>query len=220
MTGLDLTDLIVVGQDWGGPIAVRAVADVPSRVAGLVLMNTAVGPPKPGFKPTAFHRLARLPGVSDLVFRLLGFPQNLLAIAQGDRSSIAGEVARAYRLPLKGLAANAAPLALARMVPDGPDHPSVPDLEGVQGYLEAFAGPAALVWGRRDPILGRLARRAQRTLPDAPMTLTDAGHFLQEEVPHVIASAIRDVARRADAAPAGVGSAGRSAGTAGPPPER
>lgn len=194
--GLDLDGLVLVGQDWGGPIAVRALADRPERLAGVVLLNTVVGPPKEGFRPTAFHRFARMPLVSDLVFRGLGFPQRMLSIAQHDKASISGVVSRAYAFPLKGLGRNVAPLALARMVPDRLDHPSVPDLERCQATLEAFDGPAALVWGLGDPILGRLWRRAQRVLPQAPLTQTDAGHFLQEEVPHVIAGAIRDVARR------------------------
>lgn len=191
---MGLDNLIVVGQDWGGPIGLRAMADMPARATGLVLMNTVVGPPKKGFKPTAFHRFARLPGVSDLAFRLLGFPQRILGLAQGDRASIRGEVARAYRLPLSSLAENVAPLALARMVPDGPAHPAVPDLEKVAAFVEGFEGPAALVWGTRDPILGRLWKRTSRVLPGASLTLTGAGHFLQEEVPYVIAAAIREVA--------------------------
>jgi haloalkane dehalogenase len=57
-----------------------------------------------------------------------------------------------------------------------------------------FGGPAALVWGGRDPVLGRLGPRHQRMLPEARVTITDAGHFLQEEVPGEIAEAIRFVA--------------------------
>src|SRR5947207_800196 len=84
---------VSVGQDWGGPIGLRALADRRERLAGLVVLNTVVGPPRPGFKPTAFHRFARLPLVADGVFRLLGFPQNAMRFAQGDRGSIRGEVA-------------------------------------------------------------------------------------------------------------------------------
>jgi len=46
--GLDLRGLIFVGQDWGGPIGLRALADAPERVGGLVILNTTVGPPKRG----------------------------------------------------------------------------------------------------------------------------------------------------------------------------
>ncbi|HEX8952656.1 MAG TPA: alpha/beta fold hydrolase, partial [Polyangia bacterium] len=122
---LELERFVFVGQDWGGPVGLRALADRKERVAGLVLANTVIGPPKPGFRPTAFHRFARLPLVSDLVFRVAGFPQNAMGWAQGDKRSIRGDVARAYRWPLRRIGDRVAPLALARMVPDSPAHPSI-----------------------------------------------------------------------------------------------
>lgn len=189
--------LVFVGQDWGGPVGLRALADRPSRVAGLVLANTVIGPPRPGFKSTAFHRFARLPVVADVAFRVAGFPQNALWFAQGDKRSIRGEVARAYRWPLRHFADRVAPLALARMVPDSDAHPSIASLRRCQELVDNFRGPTAIVWGDRDPVLGRVRTHIERHLPDAPVTRTQAGHFLQEEVPDAIAAAVRDVTRRA-----------------------
>ena len=196
MDALDLKEFIFVGQDWGGPIGMRAIADRPGRLKGAVLMNTAVAPPKPGFKPTAFHRFANMPIVSDMVFRLFGFPQVILHKVQGDPESIRGDVARAYRYPLKRFRENMAPLALARMVPGSAGHPSIPELDVCRNYIAAFDGPVELVWGMRDPILARALKRTTELLPDAPVTRTRAGHFLQEEVPDQIAAAIRRVAGR------------------------
>ena len=193
---LALDGLVFVGQDWGGPIGLRALADRPERVAGLVLANTAIGPPRPGFRATTFHRFARLPLVADVAFRLGGVPQNMMAMAQGDRASIRGEVARAYRWPLRRLRDRTAPLALARMVPDRQEHPSVPDLRRCLDFVDGFGGPIALVWGERDPILGRVLGFVEKRLPQARVTRTRAGHFLQEEVPDAIADAVRDVTRR------------------------
>jgi pimeloyl-ACP methyl ester carboxylesterase len=191
---LGLTDFILAAQDWGGPIALRALADRPGRLAGLLLANTVVGPPRAGFRPKAFHRLAKLPVLSDLLFRGLGFPQNILGWVQGDRASISGEVARAYTWPLRHVADRVAPLALARMVPDSFDHPSVPALLRAQEAVTSFGGPAELVWGVRDPILGSVHAHIARLLPKARVTLTQAGHFLQEEVPTELASALRRLA--------------------------
>jgi cis-3-alkyl-4-acyloxetan-2-one decarboxylase len=189
---------VFVGQDWGGPVGLRALAEHPraSRVAGLVLANTVIGPPRPGFRATAFHRFARLPVVSDVVFRVAGFPQNAMGWAQGDKRSITGEVARAYRWPLRRIGDRVAPLALARMVPDSESHPSIASLRRCQEFVDGFAGPIALVWGDRDPVLGRVRSFLERHLPSAPMTRTQAGHFLQEEVPDELAAAVRDVTRR------------------------
>jgi len=57
-----------------------------------------------------------------------------------------------------------------------------------------WRGPAALVWGDRDPILGSVVTWMARLLPQATVAHTPAGHFLQEEVPDVIADAIARVA--------------------------
>ncbi len=189
---------VLAAQDWGGPIGLSAYADRARRLRGIVLGNTAVSPPAQGSKPTLFHRLARLPIASDLLFRVLGFPLGVLHTSQGDRSTIRGEVARAYRWPLARLADRAAPLALARMVPSTRAHPSVPELERVEALFVSAKVPVELVWGTRDPILGRALGRVQALRPDSIVTRTQAGHFLQEEVPDVLATAIRDVAARAD----------------------
>lgn len=192
---LDPGPFVLVGQDWGGPLAVQLGRALSDRVRGLVLANTAVFVPERP-RGTAFHRFARMPVVSDIVFRGLGFPQNALWGVQGDKRSIRGEVSRAYRWPLRKTSDRVGPLALARMVPDGPDHPSMPALKRGSEWTGAFEGPTALVWGTRDPVLGRALSRHERMLPQADVTVTDAGHFLQEEVPDAIAAAIEDVAQR------------------------
>jgi pimeloyl-ACP methyl ester carboxylesterase len=195
LDALAVDELVLVAQDWGGPVGLHALAERP-RARALVLANTVIGPPRAGFRATAFHRFAHMPLVSELVFRL-GFPQNAMRLAQGDRQSIAGDVARAYRWPLRHLRDRVAPLALARMVPDSPAHPSIAALERCQKFVEQFAGPMHIVWGERDPVLGRVVNFLERHLPQAKITRTQAGHFLQEEVPGEIAAAVCDVVARA-----------------------
>ena len=190
--------IVIAAQDWGGPISLHAMASRISRLRGIVLGNTAVGPPHARFKPTLFHRLSQLPVVSDVLFRGLGFPLGTLHLSQGDRSSIRGEVAAAYRWPLRRREDRAAPLALARMVPDHHErHPSVPELRISSHTFETAEVPIHLVWGTKDPILGRVINHLERTRPDAKVTRTEAGHFLQEEVPRELAAAVVDVVARA-----------------------
>ena len=190
--------LVVVAQDWGGPISLHAMWKRRDRLRGIVLGNTAVSPPAPGFKATLFHRLSQMPIVSDVLFRRLGFPLGVLHTSQGDRSTIRGEVAKAYRWPLKHRRDRAAPLALARMVPDSPDqHPSLPALRVTNDLFASIDVPIHLVWGTKDPILGRVINHLERMRPDAKITRTEAGHFLQEEVPRELAAAVRDVVARA-----------------------
>lgn len=189
---LDPERLTLVGQDWGGPLVAGLGARLSERVGGLVLANTSVlAPARP--RGTAFHRFARRPVVSDLAFRLFGFPQRVLHKVQGDPGSIRGEVARAYRWPLRGWKRRAAPLALARMVPDSPSHPSMAGLRQGEAWARSFDGPMALVWGTRDPILGRALPWHEEAFPKASVVRTNAGHFLQEEVPEELATVILGV---------------------------
>jgi haloalkane dehalogenase len=192
---LELDTFVLGIQDWGGGIGVGALALRPELRAGLVVMNTVVTPPKPGFKPTLFHRFSKMPGVSDLAFRALSFPQSIIAKVVPTRKLTRNE-RRAYRAPFDGMRDRAAPLAMARMVPDSPEHPSIAALQRCREWVDAFDGPAAIVWGDADPVLGSVRSWMEKLFPDAPVTRTQAGHFLQEEVPGEIASAVRDVAAR------------------------
>lgn len=189
---LDLADAIAVVQDWGGPIGLHALSRQPGVMTGVVVMNTLIEPPKPGFRPSLFHRIFST-RAGELLSRYAGLPQKALGFAQGDRKSISGDVARAYAYPLKRSRGNEAVAALVRMVADDIEHPTVAFQAEVRDYVAGFSGRSALVWGTRDPVLGRLLRRHERLLPDARVTTTSAGHFLQEEVPAEIAEAIRYV---------------------------
>lgn len=191
--------VIVVGQDWGGPIgagvAMRLAERRAGSVAAMLFANTSVIAPARPFRPKAFHRFSQAPVISDLVFRGLGFPLRSLKGVQGDPASIAGEIARAYRYPLRHLLDRAAPIGLARMVPNAESHPSVPMLDEIGRFVARYAGPIGLVWGVRDPILGRAVDRHERELSPVFVDRTQAGHFLQEEVPELLATRIAELAR-------------------------
>ncbi len=201
LRALELREVLAVVQDWGGPVGCGALAAVSDTIdlRGIVIMNTVIAPPKPGFKPTWFHRLSRVPLLSDITFRGLGLVESSMNIAQGDRRSITRSARRAYRYPLRGWKNGIAPLALARMVPDTHEHPSIAGLQRGFDFLTRFEGPSAIVWGDKDPVLGSVRSFVERSLPAATVTRTGAGHFLQEEVPDVIAAALVDVSDRASA---------------------
>ena len=192
---LDLRQMIIVGQDWGGPILASMAARDPERVAGAVFANTGISPPKKKRPLSLFHLLAHLPLASTLLFKGLNFPIYLMHRVQGDPASIGAAERRAYGWPLRRFRDRAAPLALARLVPTGPNHPAARDLRLTRQWGEAFSGPVRLVWGLKDPILGRALKSMQGIFPSARVTETQAGHFLQEEVPEILADAILDVVR-------------------------
>lgn len=164
---------------------------LPERVEGLVFANTSVLKPARPFRPKAFHRLAQLPVVSDLVFRGLMFPVPILNRVQGERSSIGFKETLAYAHPFQNPLDRAGPVALARMVPNAEDHPTVPVMDEIGGWVERYTGPVNLVWGEKDPILGRALNRHMRVWPNASVTRCQAGHFLQEEVPELLVEAVK-----------------------------
>ncbi|MEZ4337722.1 MAG: alpha/beta fold hydrolase [Sandaracinaceae bacterium] len=191
---LGVERFVAVGQDWGGPIAVGAAERRSDRVRGLVLGNTAVLEPARPFRSKPFHRFSHMPVVSDVVFRGAMFPVPMMQSVQGDRRSIGWREKAAYAWPFVNPLSRAGALGMARMVPNREGHPSTAVMDRIGAYVEAYDGPAALVWGRRDPLLGRGLRRHQQALPHASVRECDAGHFSQEEVPELWAEAIREVA--------------------------
>lgn len=191
---LDLKSVTIVGQDWGGPVVTGVGYNIADRVRGIVLGNTAVVRPR-HFKSTPFHRFSQLPVVSDLVLRELLMPVPVLWSVQGDRGSIGPAEMRAYAYPLRHRKDRAAMVALPRMVPNGPNHPTVGVLDTVGAWLKTVDHPASLVWGLKDPILGRSLGATRRTLPHAVVHETGAGHFLQEEVPDLLAREILRVSQ-------------------------
>lgn len=189
---LDLRNVVLVVQDWGGPIGAWAAAADPTRVTALVVLNTSLLVPQ-RFVTTPFHRLAQAPLLSDFVFRTFNFPMPFMNRVQGDKHSLDHTTLRAYQWPLRKILDRSAPLALARMVPNTPKHPTVAELVQTDRWYRSFPGPVEIVWGVRDPILGHARKRMCEAAPQARVTETQAGHFLQEEVPEVIAAAIQRV---------------------------
>jgi haloalkane dehalogenase len=189
--------MTVVGQDWGGPIVGVVAARAPARVTGAVFANTGLRVPKRQPRVTPFHRFSNIPLISNLVFRAFCFPVPVMHKVQGDPRTIGKKERRAYRYPLRAWGDRVAPLAFARLVPTNLDHPTVKSLGPVERWARSFEGPVRLVWGMRDPILGRSIRSARELFPDAQVTETQAGHFLQEEVPEVLAEKIVEVVREA-----------------------
>jgi haloalkane dehalogenase len=76
------------------------------------------------------------------------------------------------------------------MVPGDEAHPSIPEIDANGAWVKAHTAPIGLVWGTRDPILGRTLSRHRKELSPRFVDETPAGHFLQEEVPDVLARAI------------------------------
>lgn len=183
----------LVIHDWGGMIGVAGAMRAGKKIDGLVIMNTSVTAPKDGFTPTWFHSLSQLPLISDLLFRVFNFPLSVLKRFEGIKGSYSNEDLKIYKYPLRKFKDNVGPLALARMVPNNMEHPSVPIEKEVEEFLKSYKGSAEIVWGVNDPVMWKLRRRTERLLPQAKTFETDAGHFVQQESPEKVVESIKKV---------------------------
>ena len=197
LTTLNLTEVVLVGQDWGGPVGMGALSLSPGLLNGAVVMNTGFRAPRAPMDLSRAHALVKTPLVGELVVEAMSplfFAR--LAEVQGDPATMSPRVMDLYRRPLQDSGNAKATLALMRMVADGPDHTSSPALWDIERYVEGLDIPAELVWGMSDPILAGGLRVMQMMFPNAPVNETEAGHFLQEEVPEIITAAVLRICER------------------------
>ena len=187
---LELDGLIYVGQDWGGIVGVGALSLSPELIEGIVIMNTAIYAPTEKMSLSRIHDLVRTPILGELLVENISSAFNGLDTVQGDPASIPEAVKELYGRPVLESGNAKAPLAMMRMVPHAPDHPSTEPMGKLVPFVRGLDVPTEIVWGINDPIIGRGVTAMKEHFPRARVTETEAGHFLQEEVPEDIAAAV------------------------------
>ena len=176
---LDLTDVTLVVQDWGGLLGLAYAARQSERIARLVVLNTFL-PMGDEEKSTAFLAWRRfVENTPDLpigrtVRRGLSDP---------DRLSEAEEAA--YDAPFPTTASKAGAVAWPLLVPMRPGGPVSDAMRETRRHLAGWSKPAFVLFAPEDPILGAARDFFLDLLPTArkqpDVTIDDAGHFLQEE---------------------------------------
>jgi tRNA(adenine34) deaminase len=172
---LDLTNVVLVVQDWGGLLGLTLPPAASHRYRGLLVMNTALGtgdvPLSPGF--LAWRAMCKSNPEFD-VARLF---------ARGNPQMSEAECA-AYAAPFPDRGYRAALRAFPSMVPDRPDADGAAvSREAREFWSGRWSGSTLMAVGAQDPVLGvpvmQALRQTIRGCPE-PMVLTDAGHFVQE----------------------------------------
>jgi len=182
---LDLREMTVVVQDWGGPIGLRLAVERPERVARLVILNTGIGAGRaPSPEWLRFREFIRRVG-TELV------PGQLIQIACV--SELDDAVVDAYNAPFPTPESKAGVLAFPELVPTELDHPSAAKMLEVRAGLERWDKPALVLFSDSDPIFTpKAAERMAARIPGAGPAeiISGAGHFLQEEKGEEIAKRI------------------------------
>jgi haloalkane dehalogenase len=173
---LELRDVTVVVQDWGGPIGLRLAVEHPGRVGRLVIMNTGIG----GGRPPSDEWLR----FRDWLVRLgtAIVPGRLVQISAVQPMS--EEVERAYSAPWPAPESKAGILAFPGLVPISPDHPDTPAHLAVRAQLAHWEKPTLVLFSDSDPIFSpSVAEHIAAHIPGAvePEIVKGAGHFLQED---------------------------------------
>jgi haloalkane dehalogenase len=173
---LDLQELTVVVQDWGGPVGLRLAVEQPDRVARLVIMNTGIG----GGRPPSDEWLRFRDWLNRLGTDVV--PGRLVHISAVQPMS--DDVVDAYSAPWPVPESKAGILAFPDLVPISPEHPDLPAHLLVRDALARWEKPALVLFSDSDPIFSpRHAERIASHIPGAlkPEIVAGAGHFLQED---------------------------------------
>ncbi|MEO9468703.1 alpha/beta fold hydrolase [Parasphingorhabdus sp.] len=198
---LTLQDAIFIGHDWGGPIGIGALARSPELMKGAVILNTVLDSAKEERDLAAPLVLANTPVVGEIMFEGLVSIYGQLPSFQADPASMPEDVIRLYEKPVRDSGNAKGILAMMRMSANGPDHPSSKQYRELEEYYQGRDFPTEIVWGMQDSILVKRLSNMKKNFPNAAVTETQGGHFLQEETPEEIAAAVQRVhARIQDAA--------------------
>lgn len=184
---LGLDDLVIMGQDWGGPIGLSVALTEPERIGGLVLGNTWFWPLDRWIN-IAFSRLMSSRPMQRAILERNLFVRRLIPMGMARKPT--GEEMRHYEAAQpapedrKGVAVFPRQLVAAG-----------PWLEELAGAVpkELAAKRVLLVWGMRDIAFHPKAflPRIRDTFPDHVLVpLPRAKHFIQEDAPQTIADAI------------------------------
>ena len=184
---LDLTEITMMVQDWGGPIGFAAATRQPGRFAAFVVGNTWAWPTSDPVTQL-FSRLMGGPIGGYLITRRNFFVERIVPFGVR-RRKLSDEVMNAYRGPFPTPDSRHAIHVFPREI-----LASRPFLADVERSLPALRDrPALIVWPTRDVAFRDPERRRWEELfPNHhTVTLDGAGHYIQEDAADEIVAAIR-----------------------------
>lgn len=185
---LGLGDFTPVVQDWGGAIGLWVAARRPQRVPALVIGNTMAWPVNDDPHFVRFSKLMGGPVGGFAIRHFNAFVNVMIPLGTPKRSLSRAEM-QAYRRPLADPQRRAASHVFPREILGSTEF-----LAEVAALLPRLAEkPALLCWGDKDiAFRAKELARWQALLPHArTVPLPGAGHYVQEEAPEEIATALR-----------------------------
>jgi haloalkane dehalogenase len=181
---LDLRNITLFCQDWGGLIGLRLVAAFPDRFDRLVIANT--GMPTGSGMSDGFQQWLTISQT------IPNFPAGMIVNMGTTRELTPGEIA-AYDAPFPDETFKEGARQFPTLVPVTPEHGSVAENIAAWKVLEAFDKPVLTAFSDNDPVTkgGEAAIKAR--IPGAAgqdHSIVSGGHFLQEDAAEQLAGLI------------------------------
>ena len=184
---LNLENITLFGQDWGGLIGLRVLADNPDRFTRLIAANT--GLPTGDDKP------------SDGFLRWLQYSQTVEnfhiggIVKGGCKTSLSSAAIAAYNAPFPADDYKAGARMFPLLVPITPDSPASEANRHAWGILRRWPGKLLTLFSDGDPVTagGEKPFQELSSAQGQPhATIKNGGHFLQEDASEELASRIID----------------------------
>ncbi|MHA3022949.1 haloalkane dehalogenase [Mycobacterium sp. BMJ-28] len=175
--GIGLSDITLVCQDWGGLIGLRLVGEDPHRFSRVVAANTFLptGDRPPGAAFLAWQQFSQQTPVFDAGHIVNG----------GCTTALADDIVAAYNAPFPAESFKEGARQFPLLVPTDPSDPAAPANRVAWEALGHFDKPFLCAFSDSDPITRGADRVLAAHIPGAkdqqPVTITAAGHFLQED---------------------------------------
>jgi haloalkane dehalogenase len=174
---LDLRNVTLVVQDWGGLIGLRLAAEHPERFSRIVVANTGLPAgdfPMPEIWWQFREAIQNQPTVDVGAF-----------VQSGCTQPMSDAVRAAYNAPFPDDSYCAGPRAMPGLVPTSPDDPAAPANRAAWATLRKSTTPMLVAFSDADPITGPMAAVMKSEMRGARgihhPVIHDAGHFLQED---------------------------------------
>ncbi|MBI1815916.1 MAG: haloalkane dehalogenase [Deltaproteobacteria bacterium] len=189
---LDLRNITLVCQDWGGLIGLRLAAEHENRFARVVTANT--------FLPTGDTSL----GDAFLAWRKFSqetpeFPVGGI-VRGGCATELSPAVIAAYNAPFPDDRYKAGARQFPVLVPIAPDDPAAVPNRKAWEVLRRWQKPFLTAFSDSDPVTGGADRLLQDAIPGTKgqphTTIIGGGHFLQEDKGEELARVVVDFIRR------------------------
>ena len=185
---LDLHDLTFVGQDWGGLVGLRLVAEHPERFTRVVIGNTGL-PTGAGTPTDAFLAWQKFSQESP------AFPVGMI-VNGGCTTDLPADVMAAYDAPFPDDTYKAGARVFPTLVPSRTDDPAAPANLAAWEVLHRFDKPFLCAFSDHDPVTKGGEAPFLRGVPGAQgrphTTVAGAGHFLQEDAGPQLAGIVAD----------------------------